>query len=86
MQAFELLNIFVNGDLAAYNTFYAAHGSYVTDTLGLSHEDNAEKMRMLTLISLSSTYGAVPLDTIKTALACAGPSPQTNQGVGGSAE
>lgn len=48
----KLLNIFVNEDVKAYESFYNKNKSLI-DTMGLNHEINLHKMRLLTLVTIS---------------------------------
>merc|ERR1719492_387076 len=50
----DLLNIFVKEKLAAYIKFYDANQGFVNG-LGLKHEDNLRKMKLLSLCSWQRT-------------------------------
>merc|ERR1719156_50997 len=49
----DLLTIFVSGTLQNYLEFHGANSDFVS-SLGLSHEDNIHKMRILTFMSMST--------------------------------
>ena len=48
----DLLNIFVKEKLAVYIKFYEAKKDFVTG-LGLKHEDNVRKMKLLSFMQLA---------------------------------
>ncbi|CAG8598906.1 18557_t:CDS:2 [Dentiscutata erythropus] len=54
-QVFELLKVFLNGNLKEYKQFVDTNPG-VVEKLGLSNEDNTRKIRLLTLASLASEH------------------------------
>ncbi|XP_012280048.1 eukaryotic translation initiation factor 3 subunit M [Orussus abietinus] len=64
----DLLLIFVKDKLPAYLTFYKNYKDFVEHTVGLSHEQNMKKMRLLTFMQLAETNPEMSFDTIKTEL------------------
>ena len=62
-----LLTIFVNDKLPAYQSFYEANKSFV-EQLGLSHEQNLKKIRILTFMQVAENQKEMPFDTIKSEL------------------
>ena len=48
----QLLNIFVSEKLEVYMKFYEQNKSFVDD-LGLNHEDNVRKMKLLSFMQLA---------------------------------
>ncbi|CAG2181798.1 unnamed protein product, partial [Oppiella nova] len=63
----DLLTIFVADKLSAYTAFYATHREFV-DGLGLSHEQNLQKMRLLTFMQMAESRKEIPFDAIQTDL------------------
>jgi len=64
---YELLNIFVNQDIKAYESFSAQNKSTI-ESLKLCHENNAHKMRLLTLISIVCSKNDIQYQTVADAL------------------
>jgi len=64
----DLLLIFVQEKLPAYMTFYKNHKECVEHTLGLNHEQNMKKMRLLTFMQLAETNPEMSFDTIQSEL------------------
>ena len=64
----ELLTIFVTENLAAYMDFYKQNANLITDTLGLSHEANMQKMRLLTFMQMAETKKEIPYTDIQKEL------------------
>lgn len=62
-----LLTIFVNEKLPAYLSFYQANQAFVQQ-LGLNHEQNLKKMRLLTFMQMSETQKEMNFDTIRNEL------------------
>ena len=60
----DLLKIFVSEKLEAYQRFYDAHREFVTG-LGLKHEDNLTKMKLLTFMQLAETKSVVSFGEIQ---------------------
>ncbi|XP_074660082.1 eukaryotic translation initiation factor 3 subunit M-like [Tubulanus polymorphus] len=60
----DLLTIFVSGKLDQYNDFYKNNTDFV-NTLGLSHEENMRKMRLLTFMQMAETQTEIDFDTIQ---------------------
>lgn len=63
----DLLTIFVNEKLPAYVNFYAQNKAFV-DGLGLNHEQNLRKIRLLTFMQMAETQKEISFDTIRTEL------------------
>ncbi|KAM8939801.1 eukaryotic translation initiation factor 3 subunit M isoform 1-T1 [Pelodytes ibericus] len=63
----DLLTIFVSAKLSSYVKFYQNNKDFV-DSLGLSHEQNMEKMRLLTFMGMSVENKEVSFDTIQQEL------------------
>ena len=62
-----LLTIFVKEQLPAYITFYNANKEFV-NSLGLNHESNLKKMRLLTFMQMAEKQKEISFDTIKSEL------------------
>lgn len=60
---FDLLTIFVSEKLQNYIDFYNKHKSFV-DGLGLDHEQNMQKMRLLTFMQMAEGQKEISYDTI----------------------
>ncbi|KAG5898503.1 hypothetical protein JTB14_015507 [Gonioctena quinquepunctata] len=60
----DLLNIFVSENLAAYLKFYQEHKEFVTSQ-GLNHEQNMQKMRLLSSCSLQKAIQKFHLTVLK---------------------
>lgn len=63
----ELLNIFVSGKLEDYMSFFKANQDFIK-TLGLSHDQNLQKMRILTFVSMAIDQKDIPFATIENEL------------------
>ncbi|XP_071809336.1 eukaryotic translation initiation factor 3 subunit M-like [Asterias amurensis] len=63
----ELLNIFVSGKLEDYMTFFKNNQDFIM-TLGLSHEQNLQKMRILSFVSMAIDQKEIPFSTIENEL------------------
>ncbi|XP_043561477.1 eukaryotic translation initiation factor 3 subunit M [Chiloscyllium plagiosum] len=63
----DLLTIFVSGKLAAYVKFYQNNKDFI-DSLGLSHEQNTAKMRLLTLMGMAVDNKEISFDTLQQEL------------------
>ncbi|XP_055953515.1 eukaryotic translation initiation factor 3 subunit M-like [Argiope bruennichi] len=63
----DLLTIFVSEKLSAYLQFYAANKDFV-NSLGLSHEQNLQKMRLLTFMQMAETQKEIPFSVIESEL------------------
>lgn len=61
----DLLKIFVSENLAAYQKFYDSHREFV-NKLGLKHEDNVAKMKLLTFMQLAETRSQISFAEIQT--------------------
>jgi len=59
----QLLKIFVNEQLDSYVKFYEKNKAFV-DGLGLKHEDNLGKMRLLSFMQMAENRGEIPLAEI----------------------
>ena len=62
-----LLTIFVKEQLPAYINFYNSNKQFV-DSLGLNHDSNLKKMRLLTFMQMSERMKEITFDTIKSEL------------------
>ncbi|XP_064634582.1 eukaryotic translation initiation factor 3 subunit M-like [Lineus longissimus] len=60
----DLLTIFVSGNLDGYMKFYNSNTDYV-NTLGLSHDDNMQKMRLLTFMQMAENKKEIDFETIQ---------------------
>ncbi|KPP76707.1 eukaryotic translation initiation factor 3 subunit M-like, partial [Scleropages formosus] len=63
----DLLTIFVSAKLATYVKFYQNNKDFV-DSLGLSHDQNMAKMRLLTFMGMAVEYKEISLDTMQQEL------------------
>jgi len=63
----DLLTIFVSEKLSAYLQFYETNKQFV-DGLGLSHEQNQKKMRLLTFMQLAESKKELNFDTVQKEL------------------
>uniref|UniRef100_A0A7N8Y6M1 Eukaryotic translation initiation factor 3 subunit M n=1 Tax=Mastacembelus armatus TaxID=205130 RepID=A0A7N8Y6M1_9TELE len=63
----DLLTIFVNAKLAAYVKFYQSNKDFI-DSLGLSHEQNMAKMRLLTFMGMAVDFKEISFDTMQQEL------------------
>lgn len=63
----DLLKIFVSEKLDAYQKFYENHREYVNN-LGLNHEANLTKMKLLTFMQLAETRSEISFADIQTHL------------------
>jgi len=63
----DLLVIFVREKLEAYLAFYEKHREFVAG-LGLRHEDNMRKMKLLTFMQLAENRGEVSFSEIQAAV------------------
>ncbi|MBN3284535.1 EIF3M factor, partial [Polyodon spathula] len=63
----DLLTIFVSAKLATYIKFYQNNKDFI-DSLGLSHEQNMEKMRLLTFMGMAVECKEISFDTIQQEL------------------
>jgi len=64
---YNLLQIFISGSIADYQRFYENNADEVNE-LGVSHEANVDKMRLLTLVDLASNNKEVYYDVIMQSL------------------
>ncbi|CAD6245337.1 GSCOCG00013655001-RA-CDS [Cotesia congregata] len=64
----DLLYIFVREKLPAYQNFYKDHKDFVEHTVGLNHEQNMKKMRLLTFMQLAETNPEMSFETIQSEL------------------
>merc|ERR1719468_717579 len=60
----RLLSIFVSEKLEAYQKFYEGHREFV-NSLGLKHEDNLTKMKLLTFMQLAETKSEIKFGEIQ---------------------
>ncbi|XP_053305503.1 eukaryotic translation initiation factor 3 subunit M isoform X1 [Spea bombifrons] len=63
----DLLTIFVSAKLSSYVKFYQNNKDFI-DSLGLSHEQNMEKMRLLTFMGMAVENKEISFDTIQQEL------------------
>uniref|UniRef100_A0AAX7VU00 Eukaryotic translation initiation factor 3 subunit M n=1 Tax=Astatotilapia calliptera TaxID=8154 RepID=A0AAX7VU00_ASTCA len=63
----DLLTIFVSAKLAAYVKFYQNNKDFI-DSLGLSHEQNMAKMRLLTFMGMAVEFKEISFDTMQQEL------------------
>ncbi|XP_050434754.1 eukaryotic translation initiation factor 3 subunit M [Adelges cooleyi] len=61
---YELLNIFVSGSLTNYLDFYKGHKDLIK-SLGLDHQANIHKMKLLTVMSLAEDNSIISFETIQ---------------------
>ena len=64
----DLLLIFVQEKLPAYLKFHKDHKEFVESHLGLNHEQNLKKMRLLTFMQLAETNPEMSFQTIQSEL------------------
>jgi len=63
----NLLNIFVSEKLDAYIKFYESNKSFV-EGLGLKHEDNLRKMKLLSFMQLAENRSEITFEEIQTSI------------------
>jgi len=63
----DLLTIFVSAKLVAYVKFYENCKDFI-DSLGLSHEQNMAKMRLLTFMGMAVEFKEISFDTMQQEL------------------
>ena len=63
----DLLTIFVSENLESYLKFYQNHKEFVTGQ-GLNHEQNMQKMRLLSFMQLAETNQEIGFDVIQKEL------------------
>jgi len=63
----DLLTIFVSEKLGAYVAFYEANKAFV-DSLGLNHEQNMKKMRLLTFMQLAESRKEIAFEQVQSEL------------------
>jgi len=63
----DLLTIFVSEKLSSYLTFYSINKDFV-NSLGLSHEQNIQKMRLLTFMQMAENRREIPFTVIESEL------------------
>nr|QBH73919.1 eukaryotic translation initiation factor 3 subunit M [Eurycantha calcarata] len=63
----DLLSVFVSEKLPAYLDFYKNHKEYV-HSLGLNHEQNMKKMRLLTFMQLAEGNSEMSFETVQQEL------------------
>jgi len=64
---YQLLEIFVSGLLSEYHTFYTNNKEFIEKS-GLVHENNIHKMRILTMLTLSTQTKELPFAKLQTEL------------------
>ena len=60
----DLLKIFVSEKLEGYQKFYENHREFISE-LGLKHEDNLTKMKLLTFMQLAETKSEIRFGEIQ---------------------
>lgn len=63
----DLLTIFVSENLAAYNQFYASNKDFV-NSLGLQHDANVKKMRLLNFMRLAENEKEISFEVLQKEL------------------
>ncbi|XP_065205728.1 eukaryotic translation initiation factor 3 subunit M [Planococcus citri] len=63
----DLLTIFVSNKLSVYTKFYKGHKEFVNN-LGLDHDQNTKKMRLLTFMQLAENSNELSFETIQKEL------------------
>lgn len=63
----DLLTIFVSAKLAAYVKFYQSNKDFI-DSLGLCHEQNMAKMRLLTFMGMAVEFKEISFETMQQEL------------------
>ena len=63
----DLLNIFVSEKLEVYIKFYETNKSFV-DGLGLKHEDNLRKMKLLSFMQLAENRSEITFEEIQSSI------------------
>jgi len=63
----DLLTIFVSGTLKQYLEFYNANKDFIS-SIGLSHENNMQKMRLLTFMQLAEGKQELSFDLVQSEL------------------
>lgn len=63
----QLLEIFVSGDLSNYHEFYKNNTSFIDNSV-LVHEDNVQKMRILTMLTLAKQHQEINFITMQERL------------------
>ncbi|XP_018318614.1 eukaryotic translation initiation factor 3 subunit M [Agrilus planipennis] len=64
----DLLSIFVSENLQSYLNFYKNHKEFVTSHLGLNHEENMRKMRLLSFMQMAETNPEITFQSIESEL------------------
>ncbi|EDO34250.1 predicted protein [Nematostella vectensis] len=64
---YQLLQIFVSGDVQDYKKFYDSNTDFI-NSIGLSHEMNLKKMRVLTLMSIGKETDEISYEDLATKL------------------
>jgi len=63
----DLLTIFVSEKLSSYLQFYDANKDFVS-SIGLSHEQNTQKMRLLTFMQMAENKKEIPFEILQKEL------------------
>lgn len=63
----DLLSVFVSENLSSYVKFYREHKEFV-QSLGLSHEQNMKKMRLLTFMQLAESHPEMSFEMVQQEL------------------
>ncbi|GLV44029.1 eukaryotic translation initiation factor 3 subunit m [Carabus blaptoides fortunei] len=63
----DLLSVFVSENLTSYMTFYKSHKEFV-QSLGLNHEQNMKKMRLLSFMQLAESHPEISFEMVQEEL------------------
>lgn len=63
----DLLSVFVSENLGSYMRFYKDHKEFV-QSLGLNHEQNMKKMRLLTFMQLAESHPEMSFELVQSEL------------------
>lgn len=64
----DLLSVFVSEKLPAYMKFYKEHKEFVNSQIGLNHEQNMKKMRLLTFMQLAESNPEMTFEQLQAEL------------------
>jgi len=64
----DLLKIFVSDRLEAYQSFYKNHQEFIVNQLGLNHDANMRKMRILTFMQIAETQSEISFKEIQKSM------------------
>lgn len=63
----DLLSVFVSENLTSYMKFYKSHKEFV-QSLGLNHEQNMKKMRLLSFMQLAESHPEISFEMVQSEL------------------